>query len=69
LELSNWRLMKKNDEIFLSDTTMTLESLERKLNDVYDISLVTSREKQIYIFLATIYFSIIVFNLVNLNKK
>jgi|LakMenEpi03Aug12_release.lakeMendotaPanAssembly.Ray.scaffolds.fasta_scaffold268081_2 hypothetical protein len=61
--------MKKNDEIFLSDTTMTLESLERKLNDVYDISLVTSREKQIYIFLATIYFSIIVFNLVNLNKK
>lgn len=61
--------MSKEKEIFLSDTTMTIESLNRKLNDVYDIDLITNKQKRIYIFLATLGVSLIVFNLINLHKK
>jgi len=41
--------MSGSTEIFLPDTTVSFEKLKKKLNEVYDLELITKKEKYIYI--------------------
>jgi hypothetical protein len=41
--------MNEEKEIFLPDTSIKLKNLKSKLNNVYELDLITKREKMIYI--------------------
>jgi hypothetical protein len=54
--------MNDNKEIFLSDTTNKLGSLKKNLSDVYGLTIITSKEKYIYIGLITLLTGVILYN-------
>jgi len=53
--------MNNDKDIFLADTTMKYSVLKKKLSDVYELDLITRREKSIYIGLVLILSGIIIY--------
>jgi len=54
--------MNKDKEIFLPDSSIKLGNLKKNLSDVYGLSIISKKEKYIYIGIVTLLTGIILYN-------
>jgi hypothetical protein len=55
-------MINNNKEIFLPDSSIKLGNLKKNLSDVYGLSIITKKEKYIYIGIVTLLTGIILYN-------